>query len=127
MRGRRLRDPRPGISLYETDTSTSVPAKQAPGTSSDEDEKGQPEPKAGDDATSVTSLFRIRFFRGRPDTHAALRNLSLREPHGSVGVDVCGPSAMVHDVGAEAAAQQQRIFSGQSGAPEVWFHREAFS
>lgn len=122
----------PGLSiaLYETHAPPAAsPVTQTSGfaSSGDDDEKGQPQPRLREDSSSTASLFSVKFFRGRPDTGSAVRELSLQEPHGSVGVAVCGPSGMVHDVAAEAAAQQQRIVRGQSGASEVWFHKEAFS
>ena len=77
-------------------------------------------------ASSAMSLFGVRFFRGRPDTAAAVRETALRD-RGSLGVAVCGPKGMVYDVATESAAQQKRIMAGEAGADEVWFHREAFS
>ncbi|KAJ6445802.1 Flavoprotein transmembrane component [Purpureocillium lavendulum] len=92
-------------------------------------EKGSMEPSVhGCESPSSTLPFPVHFLRGRPDTAVAVKGLALDTQEGStVGVAVCGPSGMIHDVGAEAAAQQQRILRGRSGVSEVWFHKEAFS
>ncbi|POR31272.1 Flavoprotein transmembrane component [Tolypocladium paradoxum] len=130
QRGTNLADiPGLSIALYETHASPAASPVTHSGfaSSGDDDEKRQQQPRLREDSNSTASLFSIKFFRGRPDTGSAVRELSLQGPHGSVGVAVCGPSGMVHDVAAEAAAQQQRIVRGQSGASEVWFHKEAFS
>ncbi|KAK2592030.1 hypothetical protein QQS21_010263 [Conoideocrella luteorostrata] len=96
-------------------------------SSSSAEEKGRVESKTESSADSTISLFGMKFFRGRPDTGAAVRDISLSESSGTVGVAVCGPSGMVYDVSCEAATQQQRIVCGHSGASEVWLHQEAFS
>lgn len=69
----------------------------------------------------------VQFFAGRPDLAAILRQ-EIQTVGVSVGISVCGPPAMVDDVGAVAAAAQQRIVGGDGQmAREVWFHAEAFS
>ncbi|KID88069.1 Flavoprotein transmembrane component [Metarhizium guizhouense ARSEF 977] len=119
----------PGVSilLYETyDTAVGIPVSRTTSSGSDE-EKGKEEPRVQSSADSTTSLFGIKVFRGRPDTGATVREASLQQSVGTVGIAVCGPAGMVYDVASEAAAQQQRILSGHAGASEVWFHLESFS
>lgn len=119
----------PGVSilLYETyDTAVGIPVSRITSSGSDE-EKGKEEPRMQSSADSTTSPFGIKVFRGRPDTGATVREASLQQSVGTVGIAVCGPAGMVYDVAGEAAAQQQRILSGHAGASEVWFHLESFS
>lgn len=116
------------IEFYETcGTASEIPQKSHNSPSSSDEEEIGKEAKAKCYARSAVSLFGIKYFRGRPDTCAIVREISLQESRSTVGVAVCGPSGMVYDVASEAAVQQQRIVRGHAGAQEVWFHREAFS
>ncbi|KAG9251872.1 putative ferric reductase transmembrane component [Emericellopsis atlantica] len=63
---------------------------------------------------------------GRPDITSLCREIIAAE-RGSVGLVVCGPASMVHDVGHVAASAQTDVIKGGSGASEVWFHKESFS
>lgn len=67
-----------------------------------------------------------RIFRGRPELFGLCRQIIAAES-GSVGLVVCGPGSMVHDVGQIAASAQSDIVKGGSGASDVWFHKESFS
>lgn len=96
-------------------------------STSDDEKVHQSEAMTRLSASSSLSLFGVRFFRGRPDTAAAVKSACMQGQADTVGVVVCGPSGMVHDVSCEAAAQQQRILRGRAGPSEVWFHKEAFS
>ncbi|KAG8421484.1 hypothetical protein J3458_003361 [Metarhizium acridum] len=116
-----------GVLLHETyDSAVEIPVSRTTSYGSDE-EKGKEEQRVQSSANSTTSLFGIKVFRGRPDTGATVRETSLQQSVGTVGIAVCGPAGMVYDVASEAAAQQQRIMSGHAGTSEVWFHLESFS
>lgn len=64
--------------------------------------------------------------KGRPELFSLCRGIIAAE-NGSVGLVVCGPGSMVHDVGQIAASAQGNIAKGGAGASEVWFHKESFS
>lgn len=68
----------------------------------------------------------LQFRRGQADLPALVRSLSTT-PGRHVGVAVCGPSSMAHDVAAACAAEQRRIVAGGAGAAEVWLHQEGFT
>lgn len=116
-----------GIHFYETHNISVVAPASNSLSSGDDEEKRKQGPQIRSSTHSATSLFSIKFFRGRPDTGSAVREMSLQASDCTVGVAVCGPSGMVYDVAHAAVAQQQRIISGHAGASEVWFHRESFS
>lgn len=65
-------------------------------------------------------------FKGRPELFGLCQGVIAAES-GSVGLVVCGPGSMVHDVGQIAASAQGNIAKGGAGASEVWFHKESFS
>lgn len=67
-----------------------------------------------------------RILKGRPELFSLCREVIAAES-GSVGLVVCGPGSMVHDVGQIAASAQGDIAKGGPGASEVWFHKESFS
>ncbi|PLB36842.1 ferric reductase family protein [Aspergillus candidus] len=75
---------------------------------------------------ATESMFIVKFFRGRPALRTEVDALAGQDGV-SVGVVVCGPSSMHHDVGSAAADAQQHIISDRKGAREVWFHQETFS
>ncbi|KAJ5698113.1 hypothetical protein N7462_000118 [Penicillium macrosclerotiorum] len=78
-------------------------------------------------STSVTGLFNIQCFTGRADLPAAVQE-TTNEAGVSVGVVVCGPSSMTHDVREAASIAQSKIISkSQGGARELWLHSENFS
>lgn len=75
---------------------------------------------------AAENMFNIKFFRGRPTLRTEVDSLAGQDGV-SVGVVVCGPSSMHHDVASAAADAQQHIISNSKGAREVWFHQETFS
>ncbi|CEJ55062.1 hypothetical protein PMG11_01339 [Penicillium brasilianum] len=76
---------------------------------------------------SMTELFNIQFFTGRPNLPAEIQQMTGQEGV-SVGVVVCGPSSMIHDVREAVSVAQRPIMSGKPGcAREVWLHSEKFS
>ncbi|KAJ5440976.1 hypothetical protein N7491_003382 [Penicillium cf. griseofulvum] len=77
--------------------------------------------------TSTVEMFGVKFFTGRPDLPALTRGLTGQDGV-SVGVVVCGPSSMTHDVGEAVSSAQYRILAKHSNcAREVWLHTEKFS
>jgi ferric-chelate reductase len=77
--------------------------------------------------TSTTEMFGVKFFSGRPDLPALIRDFAGQDGV-SVGVVVCGPSSMTHDVGEAVSSAQYRILAKQNNfAREVWLHTENFS
>ncbi|KAJ5632789.1 hypothetical protein N7490_009128 [Penicillium lividum] len=75
----------------------------------------------------ASEIFGIQFFTGRPDLPNATRQMASQEGT-SVGVIVCGPSSMTHDVGAASSEVQSHILAKKPGnARELWLHRENFS
>lgn len=83
--------------------------------------------RSKESSKSTRELFNIQFFTGRPDLAAAIQRMADQESV-SVGVVVCGPSSMIHDVREAAAVAQKDILSGKPGyAGEVWLHSEKFS
>lgn len=76
---------------------------------------------------SMIELFNIQLFTGRPDLPTAIRQMAGQDGV-LVGVVVCGPSSMIHDVRGAASAAQREILSGKPGcARELWLHSEKFS
>ncbi|OAA64320.1 Flavoprotein transmembrane component [Niveomyces insectorum RCEF 264] len=76
---------------------------------------------------ATVDMLRITVKHGQADLPALVRANAAGSSAGSVGVTVCGPSAMAHDVATACAAEQQRILRGAPGAAEVWLHQEGFS
>lgn len=122
------------IRFHETHL-TSDPDVQSPapnGLSSDDEEKNAgkeaTEITPRDDASSTTdTLFGIKFFQGRPDVGEAVTRCA-NQSGATVGVSVCGPSSMLHDVNKAAADAQRRIASGdKTAAAELLLHTESFS
>ena len=65
-------------------------------------------------------------FKGRPNLKAIVYDLSAQKEI-SVGMVVCGPSSMVHDIGEAATAAQQRLLGGENlAAKQVGLHCETF-
>ncbi|KAJ6032242.1 hypothetical protein N7540_002974 [Penicillium herquei] len=72
-------------------------------------------------------LFGVQCFTGRPDLPSAIYQMASQEDK-SVGVVVCGPSSMTHDVSTASAEVQSRILAKKPGnVRELWLHRENFS
>lgn len=99
-----------------------------PGSSTDEEKKTVVKNVryADGGSSTIATLFGVRFSHGRPDAKSAVERLASKEG-ATVGVAVCGPSGMVHDVAAAAADAQVRILQARPGAAELYLHREAFS
>ena len=78
-------------------------------------------------SSPTTHISHIQFLVGRPDLPALVRQ-TTEEDGVSVGVVVCGPSSMTHNVSEAASVAQTSILAGRSGcARELWLHRENFS
>lgn len=75
----------------------------------------------------TTEIFGIQFFTGRPDLPALTRQAASQDGV-SVGVVVCGPSSMTHDVKYAASEVQSHILARKAGTVrELWLHTENFS
>lgn len=62
----------------------------------------------------------------RPDLFEIIRS-GTAKPDRSVGIVVCGPKSMLHDVRNAAAEAQLKILEWEVGAREVFLHSEPFS
>jgi NAD(P)H-flavin reductase len=99
-------------------------------------ESDEPEVEGGTKMQSVESkecnpltseIFGIQVFTGRPDLPAAMHQVASQEGI-SVGVVVCGPSSMTHDVNQAASEVQSQILTRKTKtARELWLHTESFS
>lgn len=75
----------------------------------------------------TAEIFGIQVYAGRPDLPSSIRQISSQEGI-SVGVIVCGPSSMTHDVNQAASEVQSHILGRKAGiARELWLHAESFS
>ncbi|OKL60878.1 hypothetical protein UA08_03733 [Talaromyces atroroseus] len=83
--------------------------------------------KLREDSSSITKMFNVTFFRGRPNMPLSVQQFVAREECITTGLIVCGPSSMAYDVGEAAVSAQQQIIKGEISAKEVWFHAEGFS
>lgn len=63
----------------------------------------------------------------RPNLPHIVHEVTTSPGTSSVGIVVCGPGSMLHDVRNAAAEAQVRILKGESGAKEVYMHSEPFS
>ncbi|KAJ5338217.1 hypothetical protein N7452_004945 [Penicillium brevicompactum] len=75
---------------------------------------------------NTAEMLGIRFFTGRPNLPELIRDFTSQRGS-SVGVVVCGPASMNHDVSEAAVAAQYRIMREEDCAREVWLHTESFS
>ncbi|CAK7222786.1 hypothetical protein SEUCBS140593_005021 [Sporothrix eucalyptigena] len=80
-------------------------------------------------ASSSAGRLDIVYRQGQADLPSLVRQVSTAGPSGRthVGVAVCGPSSMAHDVSTACAVEQGRILAGGAGAAEVWLHQEGFT
>jgi ferredoxin-NADP reductase len=83
------------------------------------DEKGMMQSK------SYASSASVNVTAGRPNIGQWI-NSAVSATGESVGIAVCGPVAMVHDVRVAAAEAQFKVLGGR-GASEVYLHSENFS
>ncbi|KAF4125555.1 reductase [Geosmithia morbida] len=130
------------IRIHHTDAQVSPPdpgpattsAASADGSEPDPD----PDPEMGSKSAALSRIgdFHARLqssvdtsvFHGRADLTALGREILSSARGQTVGIVVCGPASMVHDVGAVAASAQVACMKGQTDGPsEVWFHKETFS
>lgn len=75
----------------------------------------------------TAEIFGLQFFTGRPNLLSITPQTAEREGV-SVGVVVCGPSSMTHDVSEAASLVQSKILAKKPGfARELWLHTENFS
>ncbi|PHH73311.1 hypothetical protein CDD82_5541 [Ophiocordyceps australis] len=119
----------PGLFISFFESQASGIARQLSPISQNSTVFGEDKPQfpARHDVSTVFSLVNASFAKGRPDCGSIIKDLALREPQGSVGIAVCGPSGMVQDVASTAAEHQLSILRGQSSVTEVWLHKEIFS
>lgn len=68
----------------------------------------------------------LQVAQGRPDL-LALGRRAVEGDGESIGLVVCGPVSMLHDVANVAASAQGGIVKGAAGPSEVWLHQESFS
>lgn len=121
--------PVPGLNIHIHETCSTTPTI-TPKTDNKEFEVEDGTEKSVNSKESnsmVNEIFNIQYFTGRPDLPAAIRGVAENEGC-SVGLVVCGPSSMTHDVSAAASDAQSCILSSKPGfARELWLHRENFS
>ncbi|EPE02487.1 ferric reductase transmembrane [Ophiostoma piceae UAMH 11346] len=67
----------------------------------------------------------ISFKLEQADLPSIIREAERKASH--IGVAVCGPSSMAHDVATACGAEQRQTPQGREGAVEVWLHQEAFT
>ena len=79
-----------------------------------------------EDSSRSTSGVTKSNFEDRPDLPRIIRE-TTSETGASVGIAVCGPASMLHDVRNSAAAAQTSIVGFGSGATNVYLHTEHFS
>jgi len=126
---RQSRDsPIPGLSIHIHETFTGQ-ASSKPGGNELEVEVGiksqSVESKECNPLT--TEIFGIQLFAGRPDLPTVTRQMASQDGV-SVGVVVCGPSSMTHDVNQAASEVQSRVLAKRPDtARELWLHTESFS
>lgn len=77
------------------------------------------------DEDIVRSNERFNYPAGRPDLRDAVSSFTSTASGRSVGIAVCGPAGMLHDVRNASAHAQQQVLNGQ--VPEVYLHSECFS
>lgn len=76
---------------------------------------------------SIVEVFNVRFHKGRPNLPATIQAFIAGQEEVMIGLLVCGPSTMSHDIGEAAVSAQQQIIKGKIKAREVWYHSENFS
>ncbi|KAJ5128270.1 hypothetical protein N7526_006436, partial [Penicillium atrosanguineum] len=118
----------PGLSIHIHETFS--------GNAGSETESKELEVEGGTKSQSVESkecnpltaeIFGVQVYAGRPDLPASMRQMASQEGV-SVGVVVCGPSSMTHDVNQAASEVQGHILGRKAGAArELWLHTENFS
>ncbi|KAM5440346.1 hypothetical protein McanMca71_003826 [Microsporum canis] len=67
----------------------------------------------------------IIHLQGRPSISSAVASLTDRAAGKTIGIAVCGPSLMIHDVRNAAAEAQRSVLAGH--VKEVFLHTESFS
>jgi ferric-chelate reductase len=75
----------------------------------------------------TSELFSISFAHGRPNLPPKIEAVAGEAGVTSVGIVVCGPSSMSHDVASAAAAAQRKIIGGRTAVKDVFLHQESFS
>lgn len=75
--------------------------------------------------SSPVANLGIRVLQGRPDLPKLVRSVTM-ENNASVGMAVCGPSAVLEAVRHEAAEAELRILKSGPGAREVYLYSEVF-
>ncbi|CEN59848.1 hypothetical protein ASPCAL02289 [Aspergillus calidoustus] len=75
----------------------------------------------------ASDLSSISFAHGRPNLPTKIASVVGEAGASSVGIVVCGPSSMSHDVASAAAAAQTRIIGGKTAVKDVFLHQESFS
>lgn len=115
----------PGLSIHIHETFTENAVQQVEAKIKEDTKTETIQSK--ESGPSTTELFNIQFFTGRPNLPVMIQQMTGQEGV-SVGVVVCGPSSMIHDVREAASVAQTEILSGKPGcAREVWLHSEKFS
>ncbi|KAK2808659.1 hypothetical protein FQN50_004523 [Emmonsiellopsis sp. PD_5] len=116
------------VNIYETGNVIKTGGSESPLYKlPDDTESKETEILTGKPRSTTPQMFNISFARGRPNLTADIDKAARQENTSSVGIVVCGPSSMVHDASAAAAAAQGQIISGRLRAREVWLHQECFS
>ncbi|PSS05228.1 ferric reductase NAD binding domain-domain-containing protein [Coniella lustricola] len=75
---------------------------------------------------SHNNKFGIKILHGRPDMARAVRDVTSEQDVASVGIAVCGPTAVLAAVRDEAAAAELRIVKSAPGPKEVYLYSEMF-
>ncbi|KAL2837623.1 ferric reductase like transmembrane component-domain-containing protein [Aspergillus pseudoustus] len=75
----------------------------------------------------TSEMFSITFATGRPNLPTEIEKVVGEAGVSSVGIVVCGPSSMSHDVATAAATAQRQIIGGRTRVKDVFLHQESFS
>ena len=113
------------LSVRIHETGSFEPGTEDSERSSVPDKAATTQEKTSESSYGGPKAVNPEVFQGRPDLPTLCREAVASE--GSVGLVVCGPGSMVHDVGRVAASAQGKIIKGGAGASEVFFHKESFS
>lgn len=120
------------VSIHETTVASSIKAVRsplAPELVSDVEKKlavEEPTSPSSENTSSISSSG-ITYSSTRPDLYALVSEYAA-QAQATVGVVVCGPTTMIHDVSDATADIQRKIIAGDpKTASELWMHSEPFS
>ncbi|PYH97864.1 putative ferric reductase transmembrane component [Aspergillus ellipticus CBS 707.79] len=115
----------PGLSIHLHETGPEVEQDTTKQIHTNDGLKEEGMQLAKEERNVKASGFNLTFSRGRPNLPLVVQEFV--EGHESMGIIVCGPASMSHDMSEAAAAAQTKIMSGRGQARDVCFHQESFS